>query len=101
MLRNAIVLKETASRDPLSASNMGSIVWFRNERIAGCLKDVPILETMTRAKDFDLSDPRDKIIAILGLLKIQEDISLDYSLDAKALYAQFARYLVKQNLGGA
>jgi hypothetical protein len=79
---------------------MSNIVWFRNERTAGRLKDVPILKTMMRAKDFDVSDPRDKIIAILGLLNIQEDISLDYSLDTKALYAQFARYLVNQNLGG-
>ena len=55
---------------------------------------------MTRAKDFDVSNPRDKVIAILGLLKIQDDISLDYSLNVDDLFAQFARYLVKQKLGG-
>lgn len=100
LLHNAIALNnETVRRAQLGANNMANIVWFRNQRTAGRLKDVPILETMTRAKDFDVSNPRDKIIAILGLLKIQEDVSLDYSLDTKALYAEFAKYLIKQNLG--
>lgn len=83
----------------LGGNNMANLVWLRDMRVAGRLKDVPILETMTRAKDFAVTDPRDKIIAILGLMGIQEHTPLDYSLTVTELYKQFAIYLIKRELG--
>ena len=65
-----IALNKTIGRSELGAANIANIMWFRNERTASRLKDVPILETITRIKDFDVSNPRDKIIIIFSLLKI-------------------------------
>ncbi len=70
---------------------MANLAWFRNERIVGRLKDIPLLETILRAKDFVATGLRYKIIAVLDLMQIQHSMPLDYSLTTAELYKQ-SRY---------
>ncbi|KAG8533932.1 uncharacterized protein KY384_001673 [Bacidia gigantensis] len=63
-----------------------------------------LLEAMTRTRDFHASDPRDKIIAVLGLayarpnMKEKTDETLfqaDYTLSTESVYCNFAAHLAQ------
>ena len=63
-------------------------------------KTTSMLEAMIRTRDFQASDPRDKIIAILGLVNEQPQDHLqpfraDYALSVETLYHRFAIHMAE------